>query len=278
MMSAICSWTRLMAMISVKAGVFLLLLSCVWLIACNEQESRQATGQRAEGPSMPYEVRMTLEHDPTAFTQGLVYHRDKIIESTGGDNSWIAEYDVASGKYEKKVELSQNHFGEGITVLNDKLYQLTWQSKTGFVYDVNTFEKLREFSYDFEGWGITHDGRHLIISDGTDRLHYFDTLTLTEDFTKSVTNHHRKTSEINELEFIEGFIYANQWKTNYILKIDTATAEVVQELNLDYVAKEIEKRNPEADVLNGIAYNAKTKDVFITGKLWPRLYVLRLKD
>ncbi|WPP52114.1 glutaminyl-peptide cyclotransferase [Catalinimonas niigatensis] len=255
------------------------LLLCFFLMmGCGERQSRQTAENPVEKESLPYEVRMTVEHDPNAFTQGLVYHQDKIIESTGGDSSWIAEYDVTSGTYERKVTLNQNYFGEGITVLNGKLYQLTWQSKTGFVYDVNTFEKLREFSYDFEGWGITHDNQHLIISDGTDKLHYFDTLSLEESFVKSVKNNNRKASKLNELELIDGYIYANQWQTNYILKIDTATAEVVQELNLDYLAGEIAKRNPEADVLNGIAYDANTGDVFITGKLWPRLYVIRLKD
>lgn len=255
-----------------------LVLIVILLMGCGDQKSSQTTEMPAEKKALPYEVRMTVEHDPNAFTQGLVYHQDKIIESTGGDSSWIAEYDVATGKYERKVTLPQNYFGEGITVLNNKLYQLTWKSKTGFVYDVHTFEKVREFSYDFEGWGITHDEQHLIISDGTDKLHYFDTLSLTEDFVKSVKNNKRKTSELNELEFIDGYIYANQWQTNYILKIDTGTAEVVQELDLSYLAKEIEKRHPEADVLNGIAYNANTKDVYITGKLWPRLYVIRFKE
>lgn len=255
-----------------------LLLIFFLMMGCGERESRQTSETPVGEQSLPYEVRMTVEHDPNAFTQGLVYHQDKILESTGGDSSWIAEYDVKTGQYERKVTLNQNYFGEGITVLNDKIYQLTWQNNTGFVYDVNTFEKLREFSYNFEGWGITHDNQHLIISDGTDKLHYFDTLSLKEVFVKSVQNNKRKASRLNELELIEGYIYANQWQTNYILKIDTATAEVVQELNLDYLAREVEKRNPEADVLNGIAYNADTKDVFITGKLWPRLYVIRLKD
>ena len=233
--------------------------------------------QGIEEETSPLEFRMTLEHDSEAFTQGLVYYQDKIIESTGGDNSWIAEYDVISGNYEQKVVLDPMYFGEGITILHNKLYQLTWKSKIGFVYDMPTFEKIGEFTYDFEGWGITHDNQHLIISDGTDKLHYFDTLSLQEVYTRSIKNHNRKTSNLNELEFMDGFLYANQWQTNYVLKIDTATSEVVQELDLGYLAKEIARKNPQADVLNGIAYNPKTRDVFITGKLWARSFIFRLK-
>lgn len=227
---------------------------------------------------MPYQLRMTLAHDPTAFTQGLVFYKGKLIESTGGDESWIAEYEVETGKYKKKATLHQAYFGEGITVINDKLFQLTWKSKVGFVYDVNTFEKIGEFTYDFEGWGITHDDQHLIISDGTEKLHYFDTLKLTEVFTKSIRHNNRKASKLNELEFIEGFIYANQWESDNILKIDPRTSEVVQVFDLGFVVRENKRKNPQADVLNGIAYNQETKDVFITGKLWPHLYVIRFYE
>ncbi len=276
-MPVISIWTKSMKMSKMKKTDCLLVIFFLTM-ACGERKDSQNEETPVKEKALPYEVRMTVEHNPNAFTQGLVYYRDKIIESTGGDSSWIAEYDLSSGEYEKKVMLNSTYFGEGITVFNDKLYQLTWKNNIGFVYDATTFEKLAEFSYDFEGWGITHDDQHLIISDGTDQLHYFDPSTLTEVFAKSVKNHNRKTSRLNELEMIEGFLYANQWQTNYILKIDTATAEVVQELNFDYLAKEIEKRNPEADVLNGIAYNPQSREVYITGKLWPRLYVLRLRE
>jgi glutamine cyclotransferase len=241
-------------------------------------ENSHSSENAVEQKSLGYEVRMTLMHDPHAFTQGLVFYKDKLIESTGGDSSWIAVYDVVSGHYDKKVRLPSHYFGEGITVLNDKLYQLTWKSKIGFVYDVNTFKQIGEFSYDFEGWGLTHDHQHLIISDGTDQLHYFDTLSLTEVFSKSIKRHNRKASKLNELEFMDGYIYANQWHTNTILKIDPATSAVVDELDLGYLAREIKRTSPDADVLNGIAYNPGTKDFLITGKLWPHLYVLRLKE
>lgn len=248
------------------------------IVGCGGMRESSILEHEAEEVVFPYQLRMTLAHDQSAFTQGLVYHRGKLIESTGGDNSWIAEYDFESANYEKKVVLDQNYFGEGITVLNDRLFQLTWKSKVGFVYDVNTFEKIGEFAYDFEGWGITHDNQHLIISDGTEKLHYFDTLGLVEVITKSIKHHNNKAYNLNELEFIDGFIYANQWETNYILKIDTAKSEVVREYDLGYIARENKRRNPRADVLNGIAYNPETKDVFVTGKLWPYLYVIRFNE
>ncbi len=248
-----------------------------FVISCDQKENSTQRVQTADDKSEAFEVRMTVEHDPNAFTQGLVYHQGNIIESTGGDDSWIAKYDIASGQYEKKVSLDQNYFGEGITILHDKLYQLTWKNNVGFVYDVNTFEKIGEFTYDFEGWGITHDNHHLIISDGTDKLHYFDTLNWQKVSTKSVKNYNRKTSNLNELEFIEGFIYANQWQTNRILKLATGPFEVFKVLDLVYLAKAVARINPQADVLNGIAYNPDNQDIFITGKLWPRSYILRLK-
>ena len=248
------------------------------LLACADRGDHSSVKESAKEVPLSYQLRMTLEHDPDAFTQGLVYYQDRLIESTGGDNSWIAEYEVETATYETRVELSPSYFGEGITVLNGKLYQLTWKNKVGFVYDVNTFEKVREFAYDFEGWGITHDGRHLILSDGTEKLHYYDTATLAEVYTKSIRHNNRKASKLNELEFIDGFIYANQWESDTILKIDTATSEVVNTYDLGSMTRENKRKNPEAGVLNGIAYNPQTKDVFITGKRWPHLYVIRFKE
>lgn len=260
-----------------KQAIFLSLILYI-AIACNEKKNSSSLEGVAEKKELLYEVRRTIEHDRQAFTQGLVYHNNKLIESTGGDNSWIAEYDVQSASYDKKVTLDKAFFGEGITVLNSKLYQLTWKSKVGFVYDLNTFKRVGSFEYDFEGWGITHDNQHLIISDGTDKLHYFDSLKLTEVYTKSITHNNRKAFNLNELEFIDGYIFANQWESNLILKIDTSSSTVVKAYDFSYLARESKSRNPQADVLNGIAYNPDNKDVFITGKLWPFLYVVRLKE
>ena len=257
---------------------FLLSIILCTTIACDRTKSSSPFDDIAEEKGLPFEVRRTIEHDQQAFTQGLVFHNNKLIESTGGENSWIAEYDVETASYEKKVTLDKAYFGEGVAVLNNKLYQLTWKSKVGFVYDLDSFERIGSFEYDFEGWGITHDNQHLIISDGTDKLHYFDTLELTELYTKSISHNGRKAFNLNELEFIDGYIFANQWESNLILKIDTSSSAVIKEYDFSYLARESKSRNPQADVLNGIAYNPNNKDVFITGKLWPFLYVVRLKE
>lgn len=252
-----------------------MILIALSMAACGDKKSSET--EISKTTPLPYTVRRTLEHDINAFTQGLVFYNNKIVESTGGDNSWIAEYDLSSGAYEKKVVLDRAYFGEGITVFNDKIYQLTWKSRVGFVYNARTYERIGEFEYDFEGWGITHDNKYLIISDGTDKLHYFDPETLQEVYTRSVKHYSRTASNLNELEFIEGFIYANQWQTNYILKIDTSKHEVVKEIDFGPLAEQAEQINPQADVLNGIAYNSETKDIAITGKLWPRIYFIKFK-
>ncbi len=181
-----------------------------------------------------------------------------------------------SGKQNKKVVLDKNYFGEGITILNNKVYQLTWKNHTGFVYDLRTFRKIREFQYDQEGWGLTHNGKELIMSDGTAKLYFLDTLSLKSRTTLTVNDVDGQAGNLNELEFIEGFIYANQWQTSYILKIDPITGTVAGKLDLSTLTQKILAMNPEADVLNGIAYEKKSKTVLVTGKLWPAVFALRL--
>ncbi|MGB0524808.1 MAG: glutaminyl-peptide cyclotransferase [Flammeovirgaceae bacterium] len=245
------------------------------LIACEQKSNRYEGNQPSLPP--PYQISLVLEHDPTAFTQGLVFYNNKLYESTGGEESWIAEVDITAGTYEKKVILDQAYFGEGITILNNKMYQLTWQSNVGFIYDLETFEKIQEFSFQSEGWGITHDNQHLIISDGTDKLYYLDTVSLAVVETKAILENGSKTDKLNELEYINGFIYANQWGTNYILKIDPKKQEVVDRLDFTPIVNEVQNSAPEANVLNGIAYNPLTNDVLITGKLWPKSYLVKIR-
>ncbi len=248
--------------------------------ACGTKSNEDETDKKKNvKKSVDYEVKMSLPHVEDAFTQGLVFYNGKIIESTGRNNqSWIAEFDPNTYQYDKKTSLSSRYFGEGITIINNKIYQLTWQSKTGFVYNATTYEKLKEFTYNFEGWGITHDNEHLIISDGTDRLHYFDTLHLKEVKSISITNpNHKKATRLNELEYIEGYVFANQWESNFILKIDPRTKQVVKKYDFSPLVREIKRKKSNADVLNGIAYNPNTKDIWITGKLWPESYIVRLK-
>lgn len=239
---------------------------------------KEQNSQAPQKPAPSYEVRMVIEHDPNAFTQGLVFYNDKVIESTGGDDSWIAVFDLNTATYDKKVTLDKEFFGEGITVLNNKIFQLTWKNKKGFIYDARSFKKLGEFTYNYEGWGITHDGKNLIVSDGTDKLHYLDTLSLKEVSTKTIRDKNQTVPKLNELEYIDGYIFANQWETNLILKIDPNTSQVVSKFDLGNLENEIKRRNPDVDVLNGIAYNERTGDVLITGKFWPLSYLIRFND
>lgn len=257
-----------------KLNILYLLLFLL-LCSCDQKGSKYESTRPVLPP--PYQINMVVEHDTKAFTQGLVFYNNKLYESTGGDESWIAEVDMTSGEYDKKVTLDQMYFGEGITILNDKVYQLTWQNNVGFVYDLNTFEKLQEFEFPSEGWGITHDNEHLIVSDGTDKLYYLDTLTLAVVETKSIFDNSQKADKLNELEYINGFIYANEWGSNFILKIDPNKKEVVDRLDFSPLVNEVKQADPEANVLNGIAYNAVTGNVLVTGKLWPKSYVVKLR-
>ncbi len=226
---------------------------------------------------IPYTVVKAFPHDPTSFIQGLTIHQGRLFESTGQDNSWISEVDIATGKHDKKIILDKGYFGEGICILNNKLYQLTWQNHIGFIYDLKTFTKLGEFKYKHEGWGITHNGKNLIVSDGTNKLHFLDTLTLKEISTVIVKDKNAEVEDLNELEYIEGFVFANQWQTNYILKIDPGTGDVVGRMEMSPLSRKMNLLNPSADVLNGIAYEQKSKTLLVTGKLWPTLFAIRFQ-
>ena len=201
-----------------------------------------------------YSVRSTMPHDVSAFTQGLVIHNGQLYESTGQEgSSWIGLVDVTTGVADRKVTLEPAYFGEGITILNNKIYQLTWKNKLGFVYDLKSFKRVAEFSVPGEGWGITHDGHHLIMSDGSSRLTYLDTLNLKPVKYLDVSDSRGSVPLLNELEFAEGNIYANIWQTSRIARIDPSTGEVNGYLDLTLLRDQSVSRNPGAGVLNGIA-------------------------
>lgn len=250
------------------------------MAACGKENNSGANNQANTNtdPVIPYKLKMRWKHDTQAWTQGLLIHNGQLYESTGQKQSWIGIIDITTGKPDKKVVLDDQYFGEGITILNGKLYQLTWQNKVGFVYDLKSFKKIREFNYSTEGWGLTHDGHHLIMSDGTDKLVFLDTATLQTVRTVNVTDSNGPVTKLNELEFMEGFVLANQWETNRIVKIDPSTGKVVGVLDLTPLAREARMANPKADVLNGIAYHPSTKLLIVTGKFWPSCYVLQLNQ
>ncbi len=258
-----------------------LLIVLSMFVSCDRSKSAEKPNE-TDVTNIRYEILTTLPHDTGAFTEGLVIYHDKIFESTGyNGQSWISEVNPTSGVSDKKIILPQEYFGEGITILNNKIYQLTYTTKKGFVYDALTYKKIRDFNYDpviKQGWGLTHNGKHLILSDGTDKIHFMDTSNF--NVVKSITVVHgqSKITKLNELEYIDNFIFANVWETNLIVKIDPATGKMIGVLDLSALTNEIERTYPNADVLNGIAYDKNSKALLVTGKYWPKSYLIRIHE
>lgn len=260
------------------------------LVACNnssKEDTRAAnTGKPADEtpPTLDYTVVKAYPHDTSSYTEGFLFHDGQLYESTGTEpdmpatrRSLFGIVDLATGRIRPKVELDRNkYFGEGIVFLNGKVYQLTYTTKIGFIYDAKTFKKLGEFTFPSkEGWGMTTDGTYLIMSDGSSNISYLDPSTFRLVKVLGVTDNNGPVSNINELELIKGYFYANQWQTNYILKIDPASGKVVGRLNLDSLVAQAKNQYPGAEVLNGIAYDSTTGKVYVTGKLWPSIYEIR---
>lgn len=230
-----------------------------------------------ELPTYTYQIVETYPHDPKAYTQGLVFHEGMLYESTGqyGESS-LRRVELKKGKVKKKIEVPGQYFAEGMTILNGKIYQLTWQQSKGFIYDLKEFKLEGEFSYEGEGWGLTTDGQFLILSDGTDRLRFIDPATFRVIRTVSVLNNREPLPDINELEYIHGEIYANVWKMDKIARIDPQTGQVVAWVDLSGLRPEGSFGSTE-NVLNGIAYDSTQDRLFVTGKRWPKLFEIRLK-
>jgi glutamine cyclotransferase len=222
-----------------------------------------------------YTVLATYPHDPQAFTQGLVFDNGELYEGTGlNGRSSLRRVDLETGEVLQQVDLETQYFGEGITIFGEKLYQLTWRSQTGFVYDKTTFALQDEFAYSTEGWGITHDGQQLIMSDGTNRLRFWEPETLEESGFIDVFDGPKPVFRLNELEYIGGEVFANVWQTDRVARIDPQTGRVTAWIDLSGLLSPQERAG--ADVLNGIAYRADEDRLFVTGKLWPKLFEIRL--
>lgn len=250
----------------------LLVALLVGATACGKSTAR-STNTHAE---YTYEVVNAWPHDPQAFTQGLVYLDGQLLESTGlNGRSSLRRVELETGRVLKKVNLPSEYFGEGLAVLRDRIYQLTWQHQRGFVYDLATLSPLREFTYSGEGWGLTTDGRALILSDGSPTLRFLDPETSQVLHTLTVTIDGRPLPQLNELEFIDGEIFANIWQTHTIVRIDPATGRVTGTIDLTGILP-AQERHRDTDVLNGIAYDPATKRLFVTGKNWPRLFEIKL--
>ncbi len=235
-------------------------------------------------PQYSIQIVATHPHDPKAFTQGLVFHNGFLYEGTGGKpargdefSSSLRKVEIETGKVVQQYDVPRDYFGEGIAILGDKIYQLTWQEKTGFVYNLDDFKLLKEVRYAGEGWGLTHDGKNLIMSDGTHVIRFVDPETFQTVRTISVDDEKGEPlMEINELEFIKGEIWANVWQKGWIVRIDPASGKLLGRIDLNALADEERKKSKNSDVLNGIAHDPATDRIFITGKNWPRLYEIKV--
>lgn len=276
----------------------ILLLSAYSLAACggvmhdtpssqnNVEAQSDATATAQPSPTAPssqsvpvytYEVVNSWPHDTQAFTQGLVFYRDALYESTGHYGaSTLRKVELRTGKVAQKAGVDARYFAEGMTIFREKIYQLTWMGHKGFIYDLKSFHTEGEFAYEGEGWGLTHDGQSLIMSDGTNRIRFLDPQTFKVIRTISVDDHGQPLMELNELEYIKGEIYANVWKTDRIVRLDPQSGRILGWIDLTGLLAP-EERHDEEDVLNGIAYDEQDDRLFVTGKRWPKLFEIRLK-
>jgi glutaminyl-peptide cyclotransferase len=230
----------------------------------------------AQAPAKDYQVVHTYPHDPHAFTQGLIYTDGHLYESAGQyGESTLRMVDLETGRIEQELPVPSQYFAEGLTAWGSTLIQLTWREHTAFVYDRFSFRLLRTLHYPWEGWGLTSDDKHLILSDGTATLRFLDPATMKEVRQITVKDHGKPIDQLNELEYIHGQIYSNIWHSDRIARISPQTGAVLGWIDLTGLLPDNLRSSPEA-VLNGIAYDAANDRLFVTGKLWPRLYEIRL--
>lgn len=235
------------------------------------------TACKPETPSQKLEVLHRYPHDPQAFTQGLLWANKALYESTGiRGKSELRRVKLETGKVLKRRKLPDRLFGEGLALLKGKLYQLTWKGEKALVYDANTFQKIREIHYEGEGWGLTSDGENLIMSTGTSTLRFLNPETFETLRIIRVKDGIKAVAYLNELEWVEGEIFANVWKKNDIVRIDPKTGQVLGWLDCGGLLTHSERK--KTDVFNGIAWDAESRRLFVTGKHWPWLFEVALPD
>jgi glutamine cyclotransferase len=242
--------------------------------------SAQAVSQApaARAPESTYKIVKSFPHDPNAFTQGLVYRDGFLYEGTGlKGHSSLRKVRLETGEVLQQIDLAPEFFGEGIALVKNEVVQLTWQSQTGFVYNLSDFHLLRRFSYPGEGWGLTTSSKNneLFMSDGTSEIRVLDSDTLAEKRRFTVRDGNTPVDQLNELEFVDGEIFANVWQTNRIARISPRNGAVVGWIDLAGLLSPVYRLQPGA-VLNGIAYDFDRKRLFVTGKLWPNVFEIRL--
>jgi len=266
-----------------KLRLMLVFVLALFSIQCQPSTNSGSPNKTAEPPASGpppkygYQIVNIYPHDSNAFTQGLILMDGKLLESTGQEGfSSLRRVDLESGRVLKKVDVPEPYFAEGLTALNGKLYQLTWQHNLGFIYDAQTFDRVGQFNYQGEGWGLTTDGQSLILSDGSNRIRFIDPSNFRVTRTISVTDGSAPVKELNELEYVNGEIYSNIWHDNRIATIDPQSGHVKAWIDLTGLMPEGELQDPEA-VLNGIAYDQASDKLYVTGKLWPRLFEIKVK-
>jgi glutamine cyclotransferase len=251
-------------------------IAAILLPACAGSDPVEPLEAQPPPPVYGYEVVREYPHDREAFTQGLIFRDGFLFESTGQlGRSTLRKVRLDTGEVVQRHALAKEHFGEGLTDWNSQLIQLTWVTNVGFVYDLATFKPLRRFTYAGEGWGLTHDGKRLIMSDGSPNLRFLDPATFDEQSRLNVRDHNGSVDDLNELEFVKGSVYANVWLTERIAIIAPDTGRVTAWVDLTGLRPR--QGEPGDDVLNGIAYDAAGDRLFVTGKLWPKLFEIRVK-
>ena len=259
------------AIVAVLAAPLLIGAACV-------REAGQADAGMPDDPAparYSFSIVNTFPHDPGAFTQGLLFRDGVLYESTGqhGESS-LRKVDLETGEVLQQVDVDSAHFAEGLAAWQDRLIQLTWQSNVGFVYDLTTFNRVGTFSYSGEGWGLTSDDRRLIMSDGTATLRFLDPEALTETGRLTVRERGLSVSNVNELEMVGGELFANIWMSDDVAVIDPNTGAVTARIDFSPLRREL--GNARVDVLNGIAWDAAGRRLFVTGKYWPKLFEVRI--
>lgn len=256
------------------------------LFSCNNNNNDNSTIEDANNPPPPtlsYRLIKEYPHDTTHFTEGLIWHNNALYESTGEEGeSQLLKLDLNTGKAEQKVDLPDSDFGEGIAIIGDKIYQLTYRNHKAYEYDLATFKKLKEFTFPYEGWGMTTDGKQLIIGTGSSNLYFVNPDNFQIKNTLGVTDNYGPVSSINELEYVAGYVYANVWHEKKIIKIDLQTGKVVGVINIGDILSQTGKGIDETQeenhekVLNGIAFDSTKNSFYITGKNWPSVYEIKL--
>lgn len=258
---------------------------CIGLIliaACNGVTEGGTTGGNTETVATPlisYSIVQVLPHDTSYYTQGLELYNGKLYESGGNyGRSKFGFTTPGATKHEKETKVPEKYFAEGLTVFNNQVYLLTWRENTIFIHDAATLQKIKEVNWPFEGWGITHNNKELIISTGSSNLYFVDPVTFKIIRTVGVSDQYGPVGNLNELEYVNGVIYANQYTTNYILQINPETGKVTGKLDLGNVLEKSGQAYDPAkvDVLNGIAYDSTSQSLYVTGKNWPALFQIRL--